>query len=462
MLDPSINWQERYDAAFIMTLRLRNEDQPGSLAETLSAIGAEGARIGDIHIVGADSSCKIHDVQVFFTDRDHIRRTLDRLAETEGVEVTSVTDDVLEIHRGGAIETHERVPLETVMDLRMVYTPGVASVCNHIAEYPESAWDFTGIGNRISIVTNGTAVLGLGDIGPLASLPVMEGKAAILARWVGVSADPFLIDSKDPDEIVEIVAKTASNYGAIQLEDIAAPACFEIEEKLDARLGSPVFHDDQHGTATVCVAGLIRALERTGREAEDCRAVVLGAGAAGLAIARFLVDFGVGDVILCDSRGAIYEGRPEGMNRWKEELARVTNRENEKGSLADVMRGKNLFVGVSRPGLVTKEMIASMEEPIVFALANPTSEIPTQEALDAGAVIAVDGRGMNNALAYPGIFRGALDARAKKITASMKIAAARTLAACAEGDDLLPDMFDDAMHRQVAAAVAAAAEDERS
>lgn len=453
----TVNWQERYNAAFIMTIRVRVRDVPGKFAATLSAIGQMGAPVGDIRMIEADSRFLVRDIQIFFTDREHIDRTIEAVQMIAEVEILHACDDVLEIHRGGAIETSSRVPLDSIMDLRMVYTPGVATVCDLIARNPRTAWDYTGISNRISIVTNGTAVLGLGDIGPLAALPVMEGKSAILAHYVGVSADPMLIDSKDIDEIVNIVAKTAHNYGAIQLEDIAAPACFEIETRLQECLDIPVFHDDQHGTATVCVAGLLKALEHTDRTPADVRGVVLGAGAAGLAIARFLVDLGVDDVILCDSRGAVHEGRADGMNRWKNELAAVTNRHRQQGALRDVIAGKNLFVGVSRPGLVDQDMIRSMEDgAIVFALANPVSEIPPQEALDAGAAVALDGRGMNNALAYPGIFRGALDARATSITREMKLAAAKTLAAAAGGDNLLPDMLDRTVHERVARAVAAA------
>ena len=246
----------------------------------------------------------------------------------------------------------------------------------------------------------------------------------------------------------------ASHFGAIQLEDIAAPACFEIEHRLGERLDIPVFHDDQHGTATVCVAGLINALRRTDRQPGDVRAVVLGAGAAGIAITKFLQRFGVADVVLCDSRGALHENRTEGMNPWKQEIAESTNRDGVTGNLADAMNGRNLFVGVSKPGLVSKEMVASMEKgAIVFALANPVSEIATQDALDAGAAVAIDGRGMNNALAYPGIFRGALDARARTIDGGMMLAAAEALAGMAEHGQLLPEMLDLRVHQRVADAV---------
>ncbi len=453
------NWQERYNAKFIITLRLRVLDAAGNLAKAMNVIADAGAMVGDIRIIGADRQHKIRDLQLFLVEEDHLDAAIEALKEMPEIEILSITDEVLEIHRRGAIETKACVPLNTMMDLRMVYTPGVASVCQLIADKPEQAWKYTSKGNRIAIITNGTSVLGLGDIGPLASLPVMEGKAAILAHFVGVSADPILIDSKDPDEIVDIASKLASYYGAIQLEDIAAPACFEIEDKLQEMLDVPVFHDDQHGTATVAVAGLINALKQTQRTAADCNAVILGAGAAGLAITKFFNDFGIGNVVVCDSKGAIFRGRTERMNPWKTRVAETTNKENEQGSLDQIIKGKNLFIGVSRPGVVSKQMVASMaKDPIVFALANPVSEISVEDATEAGAAVAVDGRGMNNALAYPGIFRGTLDARAKRITPQMKNAAAYALAAAAN-EQLLPDMLDQTMHSRVATAVAKAWQD---
>lgn len=450
------NWYERYDATHIVTVRLRLRDRPGTLGRALEAAGEEGAKIGDITLVGVDGPHKYRDLMMFFVDAAHRDRCLAAL-DVDGVEVVRVTDEVMESHRGGTIETRSRVKLETLMDLRMAYTPGVARVCEHIAEAPSAAWDYTHLGNKIAIVTNGTAVLGLGDIGPLASLPVMEGKAAILATFVGVSAEPILVDSKDPAEIVRTVANIAGGYGAIQLEDIAAPACFEIERELQARLDVPVFHDDQHGTATVCVAGLLGALEKTNRRLEELRSVVLGAGAAGSAIARFLVQLGAKDVVVCDASGAIYEGRTTRMNEEKAALAKVTNPHRVEGTLEEVIAGRDLFVGVSKPNLVSKAMVASMADAsIVFALANPVSEISVHDALEAGAAVALDGRGMNNALAYPGLFRGALDARASRITHDMMYAAARALADKAD-DSLLPDMLDHGVHRAVADAVRAAA-----
>jgi malate dehydrogenase (oxaloacetate-decarboxylating) len=455
------NWYERYKATRIITLRVKCLDEPGVLARLLDAVGRQGAQVGDVRFIGTDSKYKIREIQLFFVDDRQKEQTLQVVRDVPDVDLVSTFDEVLEIHRNGTIETRARVRLDTLMDLRMVYTPGVASVCELIRDRPETAWSYTGLGNKIAIVTNGTAVLGLGDIGPLAALPVMEGKAAILSKFVGISADPFLIDSKDPKEIIDIVRKCSVGYGAIQLEDIAAPECFEIEQELDRILDKPVFHDDQHGTAVVCVGGLINALKRTGRKPSDCRAVLLGAGAAGSAIARFMLSYGVADVVVCDSIGALYRGRTERMNPWKTGLAEATNKENVKGKFEEVLRGRNLFVGVSKPNMVTKDMIRSMApNPIVFALANPVSEISVSDAIEAGAAVAVDGRGMNNALAYPGLFRGALDVRAKSITPKMMLAASHALAATAPADFLLPDMLDMEVHRNVTEAVRAAWVDE--
>ncbi len=459
MFDKSPNWYERYSASKVITVRVESADVPGSLARILEAVATTRAQLGDIKLIGVDGRSKVRDIQMFMVDDEHQQRTVDAIAKVDQVKVLSVTDDVLEVHRHGSIETRARVPLESLMDLRMVYTPGVASVCELLAKEPDKAWEYTAVGQKIAIVTNGTAVLGLGNIGPLASLPVMEGKAAILSKFVGVSAEPLLIESQDVDEVVNIVAKCAKGYGAIQLEDIAAPACFEIEERLQKLVDVPVFHDDQHGTATVLIGGLINALKRTEQSPENLRAVMLGAGAAGTAIARFLMRFGVKDVVVVDSKGAIYEGR-EGLNPAKTALAKETNQEKAKGPIEEVIKGRNLFVGVSKPNTVTPEMVRSMaKNPIVFALANPVSEISVRDALQAGAAVALDGRGMNNALAYPGLFRGALNARAKQITHEMKLAAAQALADAAVGDALLPDMLDMSVHERVTQAVMNAAPD---
>lgn len=451
------SWQQRYSATGIFTLCCKILDRPGMFGKVSSAIGAAGGNLGDIKLVGVDGESKIREITVFLKDKAHLDSLLQSVKVIDGVEVLAVRDEVLETHRRGSIEVVSKARLQTLTDMRMVYTPGVASVCQRIQAEPQAAWEYTGICDRVAIVTNGTAVLGLGDIGPVPSLPVMEGKASILAEFVGISAFPILIDTKDPDTFVEMVVRIASGFGAIQLEDVAAPQCFEIEEKLKQRLNIPVFHDDQHGTATIVLAAMINALKYTGKDPANCSAVMLGAGAGGIAVCRMLLEFGLGDIVVYDSKAAIYKGRTEHMNPYKQQLAEITNKKNERGSLADGFIGKNIFIGLSRPNKVTKQMVASMaKDPIVLPLANPVGEITKQEALQAGAAITADGRDINNAQAYPAIFRGALDARATDITLEMKIAAAGKIAELAPEGSLLPDVLDRTLHVQIAKTVAEA------
>jgi malate dehydrogenase (oxaloacetate-decarboxylating) len=348
-----------------------------------------------------------------------------------------------------------RVKLQTVEQLRQIYTPGVARVSKIIEADPERLYDCTSVGDTVAVVTNGTAVLGLGDVGVRAAMPVMEGKCVIFMEMVDIAAVPLLVDSHDAARVIETVAAIAPTFGAILLEDIAAPSCFEIEDRLKARLDVPVFHDDQHGTAVVVLAALIGALKITGKKAQELRIVINGAGAAGTAVAKFLLNYGVQDVVLCDKSGAIFRGREEHMNPAKEAVAAITNKDNERGTLAEVMRGKDCFIGVSVAGVVTREMVRSMaRDPIVFAMANPVPEIWPDEALEAGAAAADDGRHINNALGFPGIFRGALDARARQINEEMKVAAASALAELAPEGELVPDFMDRSVHRAVADAVA--------
>ncbi len=451
------SWQQRYGATLIYTLRCKALDKPGMFSKLSSCIGEAGANLGEIKTIDLESQYKIRDVTVYLNSMQQYNDLLKFIKETDGIDVIGVTDEVMETHRRGSIEIVSKAKIQTLTDLRMVYTPGVANVCNTIVDDPEKAWEFTGICDRVAIITNGTAVLGLGDIGPLASLPVMEGKASIFAEFAGISAFPILIDTKDVDTFVDTVVRTASCYGAIQLEDVAAPACFEIEEKLMEKLDMPIFHDDQHGTATVVLAALINALKVTNKNPKDCRVIMLGGGSAGIAISYILLDFGVKDVIVFDSKGAIYPGRKENMNPYKEKLAEVTNKKNIQCSLAEGFKGSDIFIGVSRPHMVTKEMIGAMNpDSIVLPLSNPIGEISKEEAVEAGAAIAADGRDINNALAYPGIFRGALDIRAKAITMEMKIAAAQKLAEIAPKNALLPSMLNRNVHKQVADAVAKA------
>jgi len=367
-------------------------------------------------------------------------------------------DDILRLHCRGKTRMTSRIRLRTVEELRQIYTPGVAEVSRLIQAEPDRLYDYTSVGDTVAVVTNGTAVLGLGDVGVRAAMPVMEGKCVILMEMVDIAAVPLLVDSHDPAFLADAIAAVAPTFGALLLEDIAAPACFAVEDALKERLDVPVFHDDQHGTAVVVLAALINALKITGRPPGETRVVMNGAGAAGSAVARFLLTYGVKDVVLCDRLGAIYRGRTEHMNPAKEKVAALTNAANEKGTLAEVMRGKDVFIGVSAAGLVTPEMVRSMApNPIVFAMANPVPEIWPEQASEAGAAVAEDGRHINNALGFPGIFRGALDARARQINEQMKMAAASALASLAPEGELVPDFMDRAVHRAVADAVAAAA-----
>lgn len=367
-------------------------------------------------------------------------------------------DDILSLHRGGKTRMTSRMRLQTVEQLRMIYTPGVAQVSKLIEADPARLYEYTSVGDTVAVITNGTAVLGLGDVGVRAAMPVMEGKSVIFMEMADIAAVPLLVDTRDAARFVDTVAAIAPTFGAILLEDVAAPLCFEVEDALKARLDVPVFHDDQHGTAVVVLAALIRALKLTGKRAEDLRVVMNGAGAAGTAVARFLLDYGVRDVVLCDRAGAVYRGRAEHMNPAKEALAAITNKGGQRGTLAEVMRGKDCFIGVSVAGAVTREMVRSMApDPIVFAMANPVPEIWPDEALEAGAAAAEDGRHINNALGFPGIFRGALDARARQINEEMKVAASSTLARLAPEGELVPNFMDRAVHRALADAVADAA-----
>lgn len=367
----------------------------------------------------------------------------------------------------GKIEVISRAELNTPEDLAVAYTPGVAEPCLKIAENVDLSYTYTRRSNLVAVVTDGSAVLGLGNIGPEAGMPVMEGKCALFKAFADVDAFPLCIRSNDVEEIVHTVELLAGSFGGINLEDISAPRCFEIEAQLKERCDIPVFHDDQHGTAVVTCAALINACKLTGRELKDIRVVFSGAGAAGISIAKLMQRMGVTDIIICDSKGAIYEGR-EGMNPEKAQIATWTNRESIKGSLADAVRGADVFVGVSAPGVLTQDMVRTMAaDPIVFACANPVPEIMPDEALAAGAAVAATGRSdfpnqINNVLAFPGIFRGALDVRASDINDDMMEAAAYAIAGLVDDEHrcaeyVIPGAFDKRVAPAVAAAVAEAA-----
>lgn len=384
--------------------------------------------------------------------------------------LSSLKEASLEMHRKhqGKLEVQSKVPVETSYDLSLAYSPGVAEPCREIHVDPDKVYDYTMKGNLVAVVSDGTAVLGLGNIGPEAALPVMEGKALLFKSFAGVDAFPLCLDTTDVEEIVKTVKMLAPTFGGVNLEDIAAPNCFQIEERLQEEVEIPVFHDDQHGTAIVTLAGLINACKVVDKKLSEVRVVTSGAGAAGIAIIKLLIRLGVQDVIMCDSKGIIYEGRPQGMNSMKEEIARVTNRSGLTGDLATAMKDADVFIGISVAGMVTQEMVRSMNrDPIIFAMANPTPEIMPEEAYQAGARVVGTGRSdypnqVNNVLAFPGIFRGALDVRAKRINEAMKVAAAYAISDLVSPEELsaekvIPDALDPRVSAKVAAEVARAA-----
>ncbi|WP_043934122.1 NAD(P)-dependent malic enzyme [Bacillus sp. EB01] len=382
----------------------------------------------------------------------------------------TLREEALHMHRlhRGKLESKSKVEVRNARDLSLAYSPGVAEPCKEIYDKPETVYDYTMKGNMVAVVSDGTAVLGLGNIGPEAALPVMEGKAVLFKSFAGVDAFPICLNTTDVEKIIETVKLLEPTFGGVNLEDIAAPNCFEIEERLKKETNIPIFHDDQHGTAIVTAAGLVNALKLTGKKMTEIKVVANGAGAAGIAIIKLLYHYGVRDIIMCDTKGAIYEGRPTGMNKIKDQVAKFTNRDRIHGELVDVIKGADVFIGVSAAGSVTKEMVASMNEgSIIFAMANPVPEIMPDEAKAAGARVVGTGRSdfpnqVNNVLAFPGIFRGALDARATHINEAMKIAAVRAIASLISEEELhedyvIPGPFDPRVAPEVAAAVAKAA-----
>jgi malate dehydrogenase (oxaloacetate-decarboxylating) len=436
------------------------------LGRVASAIGEVGGTIGAVDLVQASRDHTIRDITVETGDAADWPRLTEAVDAVPGARVLDTTDRTFLLHVGGKIEVRNRSPLKTRDDLSMAYTPGVARVCRAIFEDPDKAFQYTIKRNTVAVVSDGTAVLGLGDIGPQAAMPVMEGKAMLFKEFAGVDAFPVCLDTRDPDEIVAAVRAIAPGFGGVNLEDISAPRCFEIEERLKTELDIPVFHDDQHGTAVVVLAALLNALRLTGRRLDQLRIVIVGLGAAGIAVTKILLEAGARDIVGVDSRGALSVDRADyldgSMPAVKRALAAATNRERRTGGVADVIEDADLLIGVSGARILPAAALARMNpDPIVFALANPDPEVAPEEALRYTRILAT-GRSdypnqINNVLCFPGIFRGALDVRATAITESMKTAAARAIAEIVGDDELREDyIIPSVFNREVAPAVAAA------
>ncbi len=453
-------------AQYSITLRVEIAHQPGMLGQVASAIGGAGGTIGAVDLVQVQGPNTIRDITVETADAadwPRLREAVDALA---GARVLDATDRTLQLHVGGKIEVQNKSPLKTRDDLSMAYTPGVARVCEVIRQDPDRAFQYTIKRNTVAVVSDGTAVLGLGDIGPRAAMPVMEGKAMLFKEFAGVDAFPICLDTRDPDEIVAVVQAIAPGFGGINLEDISAPRCFEIEERLKAALDIPVFHDDQHGTAVVVLAALLNAMKLTGRGIEDLSMVIVGTGAAGVAVARILMAAGASQIVACDSRGALSVEREDyldgTMHPVKRELAEATNPERRSGAPTEVIEGADLLIGLSGARVIPALALARMNpDPIVFAMANPTPEVSPEEAAPYARIMAT-GRSdypnqINNVLCFPGVFRGALDVRSPQITEDMKMAAAHAIASIVADDELREDyIIPSVFNREVAPAVAAA------
>ncbi|HEY9792004.1 MAG TPA: malic enzyme-like NAD(P)-binding protein [Candidatus Obscuribacterales bacterium] len=454
-------------AAYCITLRLKIKNVPGSLGKITSLIGEEGGDIGAIDIAGFEKGFIIRDVTVNVRDEAHGENIKAALKQLDNVEVVHVSDRTFLMHLGGKIRVTNKVPLATRDDLSMAYTPGVARVCMAIANDKENAYKLTIKRNTVAVVTDGTAVLGLGNIGPEASLPVMEGKAMLFKEFGKVDAFPIALDTQDTEEIIKAVKAIAPVFGGINLEDISAPRCFEIEDRLKKELDIPVFHDDQHGTAVVVLAALINSLKIVKKKIEDLKIVVSGVGAAGVACSKIIMHAGAKNIIGFDRTGAIYKGRSEGMNYMKEWFAANTNPSGFKGSVTQALEGADLFLGLSGPGTIKAQDLSKMnKDAIVFAMANPVPEIMPEEAAPYVRIMAT-GRSdypnqINNVLCFPGIFRGALDCHATDINEEMKLAAAYAIANVIAPEELnedyiVPGVFNPKVAENVAAEVEKAA-----
>jgi malate dehydrogenase (oxaloacetate-decarboxylating) len=454
--------------AYSIAIRAQYSNEAGMLGTISSAIGDAEGDIGAIDTVSSSRTLMVRDITVNARDVAHGEQIAKRVRGVKGVKVLNVSDPVFLKHLGGKIEVASRTPVKTRNDMSMVYTPGVGRVSMAIHHDPSAIWTLTGKGNTVAIVTDGTAVLGLGDIGPGGAMPVMEGKAVLFKELADVDAWPVCLDTKDADEIISIVKAISVGFGGINLEDISAPRCFYIEDRLRNELDIPVFHDDQHGTAVVATAGLLNALKITGKHMDEIKVVVNGVGAGGIACAKMLIAAGATNIIGVDTSGIVYRGRDNRGNKAKDDFAEISNPDNIEGDLARAMQGADVFLGLSAPNTVTPAMVSDMNDsPIVFAMANPDPEIWPDEVKGIAKVMAT-GRSdyanqINNALCFPGMFRGALDVRATTINEEMKFAAAQAIAAGVPDSDLnedyiIPGIFDLSVVRRVAKEVAAAAQ----
>ena len=457
-------------ASYSFTMRIAFERSRNAFVRVAEAIERAGGELGAIDIARTSQQTIWRDLTLNAGNSEHAQAIVDEVVKIDGVEVERVSDRTFLMHIGGKLEVRSRVPLKTRDDLSMAYTPGVARVCKNIADDPDAVWSLTIKRNTVAVVTDGSAVLGLGDIGPAAAMPVMEGKAVLFKRFANVDAWPICLDTQDVDEIVRTVIAIAPGFGGINLEDISAPRCFEIERRLREELDIPVFHDDQHGTAVVVLAAVLNTCRLLGRELSQTRIVVLGVGAAGTAIARALMAAGATDVIGVDRQGTLCRGTTDLLTEAQRAFAAETNPRNIDGTLSDALAGAHVFIGVSGPGAVTADQIKLMaDDAAVFAMANPTPEILPEEIPDNVRVIGT-GRSdypnqINNVLCFPGIFRGALDVRAREITEDMKVAAAHAIASVIPEDELaedyiIPSVFHPDMAKTVARAVGDAAEAE--
>lgn len=458
--------EPKASAAYAITVRLQIVNTPGSFGKIAQMLGEQGASIDDVKLLSVDFHHKVREITIDCKSEEHSQKIIEMLGKLDHINVLYTQDDVFEMHRGGKLTVEPTVTLKTRSGLAQAYTPGVARICTHIAENPEDAFEYTVRGKTVAIVSDGTAVLGLGDIGARAALPVMEGKAMLFKQFGGIDGFPICLNTTDPEKIIEAVEAMSPSFGGINLEDISAPRCFEIEQELQRRLDIPVFHDDQHGTACVVVAGLMNALKVIGKDIGDLKVAISGLGAGGVAITKMLNNAGVGNIVPCDSRGIVHKNR-DGLNSIKLEILEFANKDNETGDISDALKGADLFVGVSKPGVITADMIKSMnKDPIVFALANPIPEIMPAEVAGIARIMAT-GRSdfanqVNNVLCFPGIFKGAFECRAKSITENMKLAAAHAIADAISDDEvheeyIIPDPFNPDIPELVAARVREAA-----